>query len=192
MGVFSSGLKTAVHFLLRLAHLQLTFAHRQICIGFRACLAVLLIYGSVCAQGTASIEGQVTDPNGANVPAVEIVLVSNESDLRRETTTDDEGRYQIAALPVGIYRIEVRASGFQTQILERSTLEVGRRITQNFQLRVGDVSQIITVPTDTVLIEQSSMSVGHVVDRQMVQETPLNGRYFLDLGLRVPGSVTPP
>jgi len=42
------------------------------------------------------------------------------------------------------------------------------------------------------LLEQSSIAVGQVVDQQMVQETPLNGRYFLDLGLRVAGSVTPP
>src|ERR1044072_944823 len=39
---------------------------------------------------------------------------------------------------------------------------------------------------------RSTTSVGHVIDRNMVQDTPLNGRYFLDLGLRVPGSVTPP
>ena len=65
-------------------------------------------------------------------------------------------------------------------------------MTQNFQLRVGDVSQTVTVPTDHSLLEQSTMAIGHVVDQKMVQETPLNGRYFLDLGLRVPGSVTPP
>ena len=59
--------------------------------------------------------------------------------------TDDDGRYQIPALPVGSYRIEVRAHGFQTQIVESSTLEVGRRVTQNFQLQVGDVSQVVTV-----------------------------------------------
>ena len=151
-----------------------------------------MLCGPIHAQSTASIEGQVNDQLGAIVPAVEITAVSREIGIRRVAVTDDDGRYQIAALPVGSYRVEVRAPRFQTQIVESLTLEVGRRVTQNFQLQVGQVSQIITVPTDRDSIERSTMAVGHVVDQQMVRETPLNGRYFLDLGLRVPGSVTPP
>jgi len=153
---------------------------------------VLLFRTQVRAQSTASIEGQVTDQHDAVVATAEITVVSREMGIRRTDLTDNAGRYQIIALPVGSYRIEVSASGFQSQIIESSTIEVGRRITQNFQLQVGDVSQIVTVPTNRDLIDQSTMSIGHVVDQQMVQETPLNGRYFLDLGLRVPGSVTPP
>ena len=70
---------------------------------------------------------------------------------------------------------------------------MGRTITQNFQLHVGDVAQTVTVtPEHVFLLEQNTMSIGHVVDQKLVHDTPLNGRYFLDLGLRVPGSVTPP
>jgi hypothetical protein len=126
------------------------------------------------------------------VAGAEINAVSREIGISRTSTTDDAGRYQIAALPVGPYRLEVKARGFQTQIIENSRIEVGRRITQNFQLQVGDVSQMVAVPTNHELLEQSSMAVGQWWINKMVQETPLNGRYFLDLGLRVPGSVTPP
>jgi len=144
------------------------------------------------AQSTASLEGQVFDQQGAIVSGAEIDVVSREIGIKRVAVTDDDGRYQIAALPVGSYRIEVRARGFQTQIIESSTLEVGRRVTQNFQLQVGDVSQVVIVPTNQDSVELSSISIDHVVGQRMVQETPLNGRYFLDLALRVPGSVTPP
>ena len=144
------------------------------------------------AQSTASLEGQVFDQQGAIVSAAEIAVVSREIGVKRVAVTDDNGRYQIAALPVGAYRIEVRARGFQTQIIESSTLEVGRRVTQNFQLQVGDVSHVVIVPTNQDSVELSSISIDHVVGQRMVQETPLNGRYFLDLALRVPGSVTPP
>src|SRR6266576_5699025 len=157
-----------------------------------ALLVVILLGTPVHAQSTASIEGQVNDQHGAIVPGVEITVVSREIGIRRTAVTDEAGRYQIPALPVGSYRIEVRATGFQTQIVESSTLEVGRRVTQNFQLRVGDVSHVVTVTTANDLIDQSSVSINHVVDQRMVQETPLNGRYFLDLALRVAGSVTPP
>ena len=110
-----------------------------------ALFVVILLCNPVHAQSTASIEGQVNDQHGAIVPGVEITVVSREIGLRRVAVTDDDGRYQIPALPVGSYRIEVRAPGFQTQIVESSTLEVGRRVTQNFQLQVGDVSQVVTV-----------------------------------------------
>ncbi len=157
-----------------------------------ALFASVLFCSHVHAQSTASVEGQVTDQHGATVPGVEVTAVSREQGFRRAATTDDDGRFQIAALAVGAYRIEARAPGFQTQIVENTTLEVGKSVTQNFQLQVGDVSQVVTVTADQALTEQTSMAVGHVVDQRMVQETPLNGRYFLDLGLRVPGSVTPP
>ena len=155
-------------------------------------VVILLCSRPVHAQATASIEGQVTDQHGAIIPAVGITVISREIGIRRAALTDADGRYQIAALPVGSYRIEVRAPGFKTQVVESSQIEVGRTITQNFQLQLGDISQVVTVRTDRDLIEQSTMAIGHVVNQQMIQETPLNGRYFLDLGLLVPGSVTPP
>jgi hypothetical protein len=153
---------------------------------------LIFLCSPIHAQSTAFIQGQVNDQHGAIVPAVEITVVSREIGIRRVAVTDADGRYQIPALPVGTYRFEVRAPGFRTQIIEKSTIEVGRRTTQNFQLQVGDVSQVVTVSTANDLIDQSSVAIDHVVDRRMVQETPLNGRYFLDLALRVPGSVTPP
>ena len=81
---------------------------------------------------------------------------------------------------------------FQTQVVESLIIEVGRSVVQDFQLRVGDISQEMIVTPTGNLIDRATVSVGHVIDRRMVQEIPLNGRYFLDLGLLVPGSVTPP
>jgi Carboxypeptidase regulatory-like domain/TonB dependent receptor-like, beta-barrel len=157
-----------------------------------ALFVVVLLCPPVHAQSTAAFEGQVNDQKGAIVPAVEISVIRHDIGTKRVAVTDDEGRYQIAALPVGSYRVELRARGFQTQIIESLTLEVGSTVTQNFQLQVGDVSQVVTIQTEHDLLEHSTMAVGQVVNQQMVQEAPLNGRYFLDLGLLVPGSVTSP
>ena len=145
----------------------------------------------VAAQSTASIEGEVTDQQGALISDASITGSAAEIGVSRATVTDISGRYQIAALPVGDYRLEVRAKGFKTRIVEGIRIEVGRRLTKNFILEVGNVSQAVTVETYGELIEKGTTSVGHVMDRAMVQDTPLNGRYFLDLGLLVPGSVTP-
>ncbi|MFL6254186.1 MAG: carboxypeptidase regulatory-like domain-containing protein [Pyrinomonadaceae bacterium] len=155
-------------------------------------LTTSCLYSTVHAQSTASIEGQVSDQDGAVVRGVEVTAVSRELSFRRTAVTDEAGRFQMAALAVGVYRVEARLPGFKTQIVESAALEVGKSFTLYFQLQVGDVSQAVTVTADRELTELSTMAVGRVVDQRAVQETPLNGRYFLDLGLRVPGSVTPP
>lgn len=112
--------------------------------------------------------------------------------IDRVVTSDTSGRYQLSALPVGEYTVEVSADGFKQQVVEAVKVEVGRRITQNFQLETGNISEQVTISSSNDGIERSTISVGHVIDGRMVQEIPLNGRYFLDLGLLVPGSVTPP
>lgn len=152
-----------------------------------------LLYACARAQSTSSIEGLITDQHGALIDGAEVTASDPEIGVTRLAITDDSGRYQLVALPIGDYRLEVRAPGFQTRILEQLRIEVGRKLTHNFQLQVGDVSQKVTVPTTASdLIERATVSVGHVIDREKVQTLPLNGRYFLDLGLLVPGSVTPP
>ncbi len=156
---------------------------------------VVFVLLSTCAhaQSTSSIEGSIIDQHGALISRAEITASDAQIGVTRQTITDDSGRYQIAALPVGDYRVEVRAQGFQTRIRERVRIEVARRVTQDFQLQVGDVTQEVSVTTSTSdLIERATISVGNVIDRERVQTLPLNGRYFLDLGLLAPGSVTPP
>jgi hypothetical protein len=153
----------------------------------------VLISTCAYAQSTSSIEGLITDQHGALISRAAITASDPLIGVARRAVTDDSGRYQIAALPVGDYRLEVRAQGFQTRVLERVRIEVARRVTQDFQLQVGDVSQEVSVTTSSSdLIERATISVGNVIDRERVQTLPLNGRYFLDLGLLAPGSVTPP
>src|SRR4030095_14010563 len=146
----------------------------------------------VCAQSTATIEGLVTDQSGALITSARITARNPKIGISRTAVTDNSGRYQIPALPVGDYELEINATGFQTQLVQSTDLDVGRRVTRDWQLQVGDVSQQVTVTTAGDQIERTTSSVGHVIDRRMVQQIPLNGRYFLDLGLLAPGSVVSP
>ena len=72
------------------------------------------------------------------------------------------------------------------------TLEVAKTVVQNFQMDVGAISEQVLVSSDVPVIETSTTSVGTVINQRTVQEIPLNGRHFVDLGLLIPGSVTPP
>lgn len=143
-------------------------------------------------QSTAILQGTVVDQNGAVVPRAQITARNSATGTVRTGEADSDGNYQIAALPVGRYRVEVKARGFKTEIVEPLSIEVARIIVQDFRLEVGDVNQTINVMHVARLIETATVSVGQVIDQRTTAELPLNGRHFIDLGLLVPGSVTPP
>lgn len=158
---------------------------------FAGCVLFVTCF-RVDAQASAAMQGRVIDPSGAVVAGASITVRNRATGLERSTWTDGEGNYLIPALPVGAYRVAVRAQGFHTQVVENLIVEVGQSTVQDFQVQMGDILQEVTITPASQAVERTSISVGHVVNRQMVQELPLNGRYFLDLGLLVPGSVTPP
>jgi hypothetical protein len=155
--------------------------------------ALCLVFGvATRAQSTATLQGSVTDPQGAVVPNARVTVRSGAIGAVRTVQTDSEGNYQVASLPPGVYRVEVQIQGFQTQVIDAVSLEVARTVVQNFQLSVGAVEQTVTVTSDTAVVETATTSVGTVINQRTVQEIPLNGRHFVDLGLLIPGSVTPP
>src|SRR5581483_10925141 len=71
-------------------------------------------------------------------------------------------------------------------------LEVGTTASQNITLSVGEVTQTVEVTSAAPVINAADVSVGQVITQKTVQEIPLNGRHFVDLGLLTPGTVTPP
>jgi hypothetical protein len=147
---------------------------------------------SAFAQSTATIQGSVTDQSGSAISGAKIALRNQATGFERIVQTDSDGNYQAAALPPGVYNVEAQAQGFGALSIKDLTLEVSRIVVQNFQLKIGDVTQVLTVTADTQNVEASTITVGQVINQKTVQEIPLNGRHFVDLGLLIPGSVTPP
>jgi hypothetical protein len=152
----------------------------------------LLVSVSAFGQSTATVQGSITDSKGAIVPNATVVVRNKATASERTTQTDSDGNYQVAALPVGLYTIEVRASGFKTQLADQVSIQVAQTVVQNFQMEVGAISEQVLVTSDVPVIESATTSVGTVINQRTVQEIPLNGRHFVDLGLLIPGSVTPP
>lgn len=154
------------------------------------CLSLLNL--PLTAQSTATLRGTVTDESGAVVANANVTAHNQGTGVDTTTTTDSAGAYQVTALPPGNYTVTIQAPGFQKQSSSGLVLEVNRIVVQNLKLKVGNVSQEIVVTAETPVIETGTVTVGQVIDQRTVQEIPLNGRHFVDLGLLVPGSVTPP
>src|SRR5437764_1150522 len=143
------------------------------------------------AQSTATLQGTVTDQQGAVVPGATIVVRNQATGVERSLVTDAAGEYLAASMAPGHYRIEAHLSGFQDQTREVD-LEVARTVAVNMQLGLSGVAESVSVTGSTPIVETATVSVGQVISQRTVQEIPLNGRHFVDLGLLIPGSVTPP
>jgi hypothetical protein len=168
---------------------QFRFAH------FVSLLTIALLLSSemvAMAQSTGTIQGTITDESGAALANAQVIVHDLATGVERTAQTDSSGNYQVAALPVGTYRIEVRAQGFQPTTVNNLTLEVGRTVVQSFQMKVGGVVQTINITAEAGMVDTTTSTVGQVINQKTVQEIPLNGRHFVDLGLLIPGSVTPP
>jgi hypothetical protein len=156
-------------------------------------IALILATTTMVGQSTtATLQGAVVDQTGAVIPSADVKVTNTATNLTRTTKTDSTGNYVVPALPIGSYNIEVTANGLGKQIANGLVLDVGRTVTQNFTLKPAAATETVTITSEAPVVESTTMTVGQVMDPRNVQEIPLNGRHFVDLGLLVPGSVTPP
>lgn len=143
-------------------------------------------------QSAAVFQGSVLDSQGAAMAGAKVTITNTATNLSRTVETDTTGNFSIPALPPGSYKVEVTKTGFRTYVISSYVLEVGTTATQNITLSVGEVSQTVEVAGAAPVIDAADVSVGQVITQKTVQEIPLNGRHFVDLGLLTPGTVTPP
>ena len=156
-------------------------------------LALLLTFvaATAHAQSTATLEGTVTDQQSAAMPGVTVAIRNNATGTERTVVSDASGKYVAASLPPGIYTVVAHLEGFrdQTRGIE---LGVAQTVSLDLQMSVGALQENVTVVGLSPLIETATSSVGQVMAQRTVQEIPLNGRHFVDLGPLMPGGVTPP
>ena len=153
-------------------------------------LMVLLASLNVAGQQiTASIRGTVVDPSGAIVQAATVTAKQIETSLTREAITDRQGAYVLVELPIGHYRLEVQAKGFQKYVQQGISLDVNETATVGIHLKLGSETQQVEVSANAALVQSTVSSLGETVMEHEILDLPLDGRNFSQLGLLQPGVV---
>lgn len=132
----------------------------------------------------------VLDPTGAVVPNAAVLITGAETgELARTLTSDETGAATAPLLRPGAYKVTVTAQGFKR--LERTgiTLRVDDALALRLTLEPGGVTESISVTAEAELLEERTHSVGQVVDDRTMQQLPLNGRNYLQLGNLTAGAV---
>lgn len=136
-----------------------------------------------------AISGLVSDPSGAIIVGADVAIVNDVTGVQYSGKSNDEGVYVVRNLPPGPYRLQVAKTGFKTIIKPDVVLNVEDALAINFTLPVGATSETVTVTGGAPLINTESGSVSTVVDRNFVENLPLNGRSFNTLLQLTPGVV---
>lgn len=140
------------------------------------CIVPILVAVPLWAQSTAALVGTVTDSTGGAVPNATIKITNTRTGLSLSRATEATGNYTFTLLPVGEYRLEVEAQGFQRHVRQGIVLAVNERPTIDVVLAVGTVSEAVTVTGAAPLLETQSGTLKGLVDQERIVSLPLNGR----------------
>src|ERR1700722_10185716 len=146
---------------------------------------------SALAQN-AQITGTVTDPSKAVIPNASIEIVEGATQVKWNTISNGDGRYVAPSLEPGVYQITVQAQNFETQLVQDLLLNVASKVSLDFVLHPGAVSQSVIVHDSGININTTDASVSTVIDRRFVENLPLNGRSFQSLMTLAPGVLVVP
>ncbi|MGC2402322.1 MAG: carboxypeptidase regulatory-like domain-containing protein [Acidobacteriaceae bacterium] len=144
-------------------------------------LIALLLTPLVRADVTGSIIGYVRDSSGAVLPNATLTIVQTSNGYSRTATADASGQYTILALPPGSYRLTASMAGFENQVIDNINLNVNDALKYDFSLKVGNVSQTVSVDASSVQVETAATSLGTTITSSQILSMPLNGRSYLDL-----------
>lgn len=145
--------------------------------GIFAGLAFLLLTVSPLGFGqaiTGDILGTISDSTGAVVPGARVVLTAVDTGTTWQRTSDASGDYVFAELKPGHYSVEASKAGLQTTTVSNIELLVGQRPRVDVVLKVGAVTQSVTVNAGGVqLLDTQTSSVGAVIQQKPIVEIPL-------------------
>ncbi len=161
--------------------------------GTRAVALLLLVFSCLgtparaqVGETAAQIQGQVTDAAGAAVPGATIVVKNDATGEERRVQTNEDGLFTVAQLNPAVYTVTVEQAGFKKHVESSVVLNVADRRPLNVALEAGNVSEVVTVTSETNVV-QDSPTGQTVITGTQVLEIPLQNRDFTKLLELAPG-----
>src|SRR5688572_2743572 len=152
---------------------------------FGAVLFALFFYQLIApaafGQATGGLSGTVTDPNGALVEGANIGVKNTATNLTRNTTTNEDGRWTLALLPVGNYDVTYEKEGFKKSVTHNVGVEASVQRVVDVALEVGTTDIFVDVTSDQPLVQADSAAVARQITGEEVTKMPTSTRSFTGL-----------
>ena len=144
-------------------------------------LAFCAIAGTAHAQVTGTISGYITDQSGGVLPGATVTAESVEQQVVRSAAANEQGFFDLQALPRGQYQVKAELSGFGTQLRKQVDVTSGANVRVDFTLGVGNLTEEVVVAAQATMLESRTATQSNLVDDQRVQDLPMNGRNVVGL-----------
>lgn len=149
---------------------------------------VVFAFVFVCATvitmaqtGTGNIQGTVKDVAQAVVPGATVKIVHSATSRQFQSTTNEVGFYLFPTIQPGAYEISVESAGMETW-KGNLTLVSGQSAQVDPVLKPGATATSVTVAGDvTPLVTTNSPTIATVVERERIEQLPINGRFVTNL-----------
>jgi Carboxypeptidase regulatory-like domain len=145
-------------------------------------------YGQATSTNGGSIQGNITDPTGANVSGATVTISDVDTGSAKTVTTDSAGFYSVGPLIPGNYNIAVSAAGFQ-KLSVKTVVRVGTATPGSFKMTLGASTETVEVNAGALQVNTEQIGVSGVVSREQIDSLPVNGRNILDVAQIQPGVI---
>ncbi|HEY9713242.1 MAG TPA: carboxypeptidase-like regulatory domain-containing protein, partial [Chroococcales cyanobacterium] len=152
-------------------------------------LALLLLFAaSLHAQYRTSIQGTVTDPQGAVIPGATLTLKNLSTNEMVVRTSDEVGVFNFNALPANHFTLTVEKDGFKKKILDDLQLIPEQANSLNIELEIGAAAQVVMVDASTTpAIDTQTANTSHTISENDIQHMPVFERDATSLIQLAPG-----
>ena len=153
-------------------------------------LALLSLSVGFSQVTTSLLDGMVADPSGSAVVGAEITVTNVDNGQVLKVLTDERGRWALASMIAGDYRVSASIKGFRTSTIDSVKLDAGVPKTVNLKLEVGAVTETVEVQSGGELVQATSATITSTVQQRQVQDLPFISRGGMDLLVTQPGVQT--
>ena len=148
----------------------------------------LLLAAPAFAQfETATVVGTVRDASGGVVPDAKVTLLSTQTGVSLDRTTDANGNYEFFTVRIGTYVVTAEKSGFSIALVDNVLVTVGARQRVDLSMSVGQLTETVQVTSSAVLLQTDTSDRSQVITGEQTRALPLNGREYSALALLSPG-----
>ncbi len=144
-----------------------------------AAMAVVLAIGVQLAPAQelrGRIGGTVADGTGAVIPAANVTLSNDDTNVTATAQTSAAGQYLFDFVLPGMYTLTVESEGFRSFQQQNILVQTRADITVDAALEIGAVTETVTVEEAPVAVSFTTTTMETTLDTRMSQELPLLNR----------------